>query len=314
MDKPISGLGNAAFALDSQALAALKTKSRAAPEHALKQAASQFEAVFMNMLLKSMRDGLPQDGAIDSDATRAYTGMLDQQLAQHLSGKGFGLAEMIVRQLARHPPGAAPVEAPDPGKGRAPAAENETRGLLPPKSGVSGGEGISERIRATMVAAAASAPASQAQQFVREMLPHARKAEQATGIPARFVLAQAALESGWGRSEPRGADGRASNNLFGIKAGSGWNGPVVEAKTTEYVNGVARSVVQRFRAYASAADSFADYSRLISVNPRYRAVLANNRDAAGFASALQQAGYATDPGYAGKIVRIINERIGTRVT
>lgn len=285
---------NAAFALDTKALASLQAASRASPDKALKQAATQFEAVFMNMLLKSMRESIPQDGATDSDATRTYTGMLDQQLAQSLSGKGVGLADVIVKQLSRQMgiaavPGGTPVPAavpiPEPGAAL-------------------------ERVRSSLRAALAPDTAPQAQEFVRNMLPHARAAEQATGIPARFILAQSALESSWGRADVKGADGKASNNLFGIKAGRDWTGPVVEAATTEYVNGEARRVTQRFRAYGSPAESFADYARLLSNSPRYRGVLAQGRDAAGFASALQQAGYATDPHYAEKIARIIRTNLG----
>jgi flagellar protein FlgJ len=142
------------------------------------------------------------------------------------------------------------------------------------------------------------------------MLPHARAAEQATGIPARFILAQSALESGWGKSEVRGSDGTQSRNLFGIKASKDWTGPVVEASTTEFVNGESRRVTQRFRAYSSYAESYADYAKLLTNNPRYRGVLAQGRDASGFANALQQAGYATDPRYAEKITRIIQANLG----
>jgi flagellar protein FlgJ len=112
------------------------------------------------------------------------------------------------------------------------------------------------------------------------------------------------LESGWGKAEPRFADGRPSYNLFGIKAGSAWNGAVVLARTTEYVNGMARSRLESFRAYPSYAAAFRDYAALLSGNPRYADVL-GSADAAGFARGLQRAGYATDPHYAGKLQRII---------
>ena len=118
------------------------------------------------------------------------------------------------------------------------------------------------------------------------------------------MVAQAALETGWGKSEPRGPNGRPSFNLFGIKAGRSWSGPVVEASTTEIVDGQPQRQVERFRAYASYAEAFNDYARLLTANPRYAAVL-GNQDAGGFARALQQAGYATDPMYAAKLERII---------
>jgi len=279
-----------AFALDAKALASLQARSRVAPEQSLKQAAVQFEAVFMNMLLKSMRETMQQDGSMDSDATRTYTGMLDQQLAQTLSGKGVGLADLIVKQLSRQ---AGEARAGGVG-GTAPAAVPATEQPSP-----------LERVRSGVDAVSRPEYLGRTQEFVRDMLPHARAAESVTGIPARFVLAQAALESGWGRAEVRGADGTASRNLFGIKAGREWKGPVVDATTTEYVNGVVQRVTQRFRAYESYADSFADYARLISGSQRYRGVLAAGHSATGFATALQQAGYATDPSYAEKITRII---------
>ena len=118
------------------------------------------------------------------------------------------------------------------------------------------------------------------------------------------MVAQAALETGWGKSEPRFADGRPSYNLFGIKAGKSWNGAVVEATTTEYVDGAAQNQVERFRAYASYSEAFRDYANLLASNPRYANVI-GSQDAARFARGLQQAGYATDPMYATKLERII---------
>ena len=134
----------------------------------------------------------------------------------------------------------------------------------------------------------------------------ARQAEGSTGIPASFMIGQAALETGWGHKEIRHSDGSTSYNLFGIKAGANWRGPVAEVTTTEYVNGSAQKVTARFRAYSSYADSFADYARLMKDSPRYAQVLAQGRTAGGFAEGLQQAGYATDPAYAQKLARVIN--------
>lgn len=276
------------FALDAQALSSLQMKARGAPDKALKQAATQFEAVFMNMLLKSMRDTIPKDGAMESEATRMYTSILDQQLTQNMAGKGIGLADLIVKQLSRQMGTASqPVAAPPVDKASA-----------------------LQKLRDTLGAATGADKAPQAQQFVQNMLPHAQAAERASGIPARHILAQAALESGWGKSEPHASDGTPSRNLFGIKAGREWTGPVAETTTTEFVNGVAQKLTQRFRAYGSYAESFADHARLMTNNPRYRGVLSQGNDAAGFGAALQQAGYATDPRYAEKITRIIQSSLG----
>jgi len=143
--------------------------------------------------------------------------------------------------------------------------------------------------------------------FVQRLLPHAEAASASTGIPARFMLGQAALESGWGKVEIRGADGQNSHNLFGIKAGAGWKGQTVDIVTTEYVNGKPQKQVESFRAYDSYADSFRDYARLLRSNARYQNVIAQGQDAAGFAQGLQQAGYATDPNYAQKLMSVISQ-------
>jgi len=142
--------------------------------------------------------------------------------------------------------------------------------------------------------------------FIDRLLPYARAAADATGIPARFILGQAALESAWGRKEIRGADGAPSFNLFGIKAGPGWTGKTVEIATTEYVDGVARKVVQTFRAYGSYAEAFADWAKLLTGSARYAKAVAAGDDAAGFAQGLQSAGYATDPAYAEKLTKVLN--------
>lgn len=278
------------LALDTQSAGALRAQAQQDPQRALKAAARQFEALFMNMMLKSMRDATPQDGMFDSDQTRLYTSLLDQQLAQSLSAQGIGLADVMIKQLSRvaapgalAPPAVTPLAAPaGPAQAPSPAA---VAPALPP--GGSGG-----RSSAAM------------RDFISQHGESARAASEATGIPARFLLAQAGLESGWGRQEIRGADGAASHNLFGIKAGRNWTGRVADAATTEYVDGAARKTTERFRAYGSYAESFQDYARLLLNNPRYSQVLAQ-QDAAGFARGLQQAGYATDPKYADKLIRIM---------
>jgi flagellar protein FlgJ len=145
--------------------------------------------------------------------------------------------------------------------------------------------------------------------FQEKLASHAEEASKATGIPAKFMLGQAALESGWGKREIKGRDGTNSHNLFGIKASADWKGKVVEATTTEYVNGKAQTKVERFRAYDSYADSFKDYGKLLASNPRYEKVLASAGDASSFAQGLQKAGYATDPNYASKLTSIIKRSL-----
>lgn len=247
------------LASDSQALDKLRYQARQAPDQALKKAAQQFETVFLDMMLKSMREATPQDGMMDNEQTKLFTGMLDQQLAQEMSRRGIGLADMMVRQLS---PQAPPTASP----GASYATDKQT--------------------------------------FVDKLLPQAEQASRRTGIPAELMLGQAALESGWGKHEIRMADGSNSYNLFGIKAGENWQGKVAEVTTTEYHDGIAGKQVERFRAYDSYAEAFEDYARLLGEQPRYAAVL-EQREAAGFARSLQQAGYATDPHYADKLERVI---------
>jgi flagellar protein FlgJ len=145
--------------------------------------------------------------------------------------------------------------------------------------------------------------------FVRRMWEPAIAAQQATGVPAEFIVGQAALESGWGRRELRHADGTPAHNLFGIKAGPGWRGATVESVTTEYVDGNPIRTVERFRAYGSHQESFADWARLMSDNPRYAGVLRGGGSIGTFAQGLQRAGYATDPNYAAKLSRTIGQAL-----
>lgn len=283
------------LAIDVNSLAQTRRLAKEDPRAALKSAAQQFEAVFLQMVLKAMRDASPKEGMFDSEQSRLYQSMLDQQLAQTMSAKGStGLAAVIERQLSLGlpplVPGVTGKETPSPA---AFPLQQNLPGNLPP----------APPAPAVEAAAAAAVPAP-AREFVNRLWSHANEASHATGIPAHFMIAQAALETGWGRSELRFSDGAPTHNLFGIKAGRNWQGAVAEATTTEYVNGVAQKSVERFRAYASYAEAFRDYANLLASNPRYAEVL-NQQDAAGFARGLQRAGYATDPMYAAKLERII---------
>lgn len=278
------------LALDTQSLEQLRTQAKNSPDKALKAAAQQFESVFLNMMLKSMREATPQDGMFDSEQTRMFTGMLDQQLAQSMSSRGVGLADIMVKQLSRN-------------MGVQPAAGS----TLPEKDVAQPtGSPLSAAAPARTLSAVPSAYNSGTQQdFVDRMLPHAVQASKATGVPPQLMLGQAALESGWGRREIRMPDGSNSFNLFGIKANAGWNGKVAEVMTTEYRHGVAYKQVEKFRAYSSYAEAFQDYASLIGNNPRYAEVLKQGGDVAGMAQAIQKAGYATDPNYGDKLARVM---------
>jgi len=272
----ISPSTSAALSSDTRSLDALKASATKDPKAAIRETAKQFEALFMQQLMKSMRDATMSSGMLDNEATKMGTEMLDAQFATKMTGLPGGLSEVIARQLERQMSGAAPAIPATP------AATSSTPSLAPAK-----------------------VSANQAD-FVRTHTEAARAAEAQTGIPASFMVAQAAHESGWGQRQILNADGTASNNLFGIKAGANWKGPVAEVTTTEYIDGQAKKVTAKFRAYASPAESFADYAQLMKTSPRYTGVLENSGSAQEFAQGLQRAGYATDPAYADKLTRVIN--------
>jgi len=311
MSIKIQDLPNRA-AFDVKSAQDLRTQFSKNPQEGLKAAAQQFETLFLQMVMKSMRDAVPQDGLLNSDQSRFYTGMLDQQLAQNLSasGKGVGFARLIEQQLGRNLPGAgglaAPAEAANAAGNPLPLAASDGRhlnyktvlGSLPTSAA------YAASVASVPVATTTDATAS-SKEFVNRVWPHAVEVSRSTGIPPQFLVAHSALESGWGKSEIRQADGSSSHNLFGIKAGKSWTGATVEATTTEYVNGQPQQVVERFRAYASYEESFRDYASLLRNNSRYSAVI-GSQSGTEFAKGLQQAGYATDPMYADKLSRIIN--------
>jgi flagellar protein FlgJ len=308
------------FALDVRDMGSLKQSARAGSPEALKSAATQFEAMFVNMMMKSMREATPQDGMMDSQQTKMFTTMLDQQTSQNIAKKGIGLSDMLIRQLSKTADTQALAIGAD---GNATSDANGNGGsfgglasLMDAKLqraiAAAGGNGADATLTLVGNGAAAGNRGSQAphvRSFQDKLSAHAEEASRATGIPAKFMLGQAALESGWGKREIKGRDGTNSNNLFGIKATGDWKGKVVEATTTEYVNGKAQTKVERFRAYDSYSDSFKDYAKLLANNPRYEKVLASAGDAASFAQGLQKAGYATDPNYANKLTSIIKRSL-----
>ena len=284
--------GDATAALSIQAL---RTAAARDPKAAIRETAKQFEALFMQQLMKSMREATVSSGMLDNEGTKLGNEMLDAQYATKMSGLPGGLADAIARQLERQlGTSASDVPAPRAPSGAAGAA-----------SGASNASSVS----------AAPLTGRQAE-FVRVHQDAARAAEAASGIPAAFTIAQAAHESAWGQREIKNADGSASHNLFGIKAGAGWTGATTEITTTEWVGGEPQKVTAKFRSYASYADAFRDYAQLMKTSPRYSSAVAAATAAPasaatgqGFASALQRAGYATDPGYADKLSRLINSTL-----
>jgi len=261
--------------LNADPLATLRSAAARDPKAAIKEAAKQFEGLFMQELMKSMRQATMSSGMLDNEGTQLGTEMLDTQFAAKMTGLKGGLSEAIARQLERQ------------------------MGL------VEAGKKASPQFN-TVVQRTPLRPPTSAQEFVALHTEAAKKAEDATGIPASFMVAQAAHETGWGKKAIRMPDGSNSFNLFGIKASAGWKGATTEVVTTEFIDGRPQKLTQRFRAYSSYDESFADYARLMKTSPRYRDVVANAESAHGFAQGLQRAGYATDPDYADKLGRVIN--------
>ncbi|AXQ30399.1 flagellar assembly peptidoglycan hydrolase FlgJ [Solimonas sp. K1W22B-7] len=291
--------------------AGLKAQAREQNPAALLKTARQFESLMLQQMLKAMRAATPGEDALGGgEQTNFYRDMFDQQLAVTLSsGKGVGLADMMVRQLkmsqslgggetgvsldtklpARS--GLSALIAQRPEVVQAPETTEPVQELKPP---------VALKSDETLTEFRPRTP----QEFIDAVLPHAEKAAKELGIPARVLVAQAALETGWGKHQIRHADGKASFNLFGIKADKSWDGDKVRTMTHEYEGGRMQRQDAKFRAYGSIAESFDDYARFLKSNPRYEQALRHQGSAHQFATGLQKAGYATDPSYAQKIMRI----------
>ncbi len=271
--------------VDTRPLDALRASAAQDPKAAIREAAKQFEALFMQQLLKSMRDATLSSGLVENDGTKMGTEMLDSQLAAKMSGLPGGLADLMAKQLERQM-----------GTGSAAGAPAKPTGLTDAAPGAP--------------SSPATDPVSPKQaDFIRQHAADARAAQASSGIPAAYVLAQAAHESAWGQREIRNADGSSAHNLFGVKAGAGWTGAVAEVTTTEWVAGEPQKVVQKFRSYGSYAEGFQDYARVVAQSPRYaasRQQLAATGTPQAWAAGLQKAGYASDPAYADKLARAIN--------
>ena len=262
------------LAADAKSLNALKLQAGQDSPAAIKETAKQLESLFMRELIKSMREATTKSGLLDSPQGDLGSDLLDQQLSVTMSGQPGGLSEAIVRQL--------------------------TRQTVP-------ADGAAPKLAAPTAPVAAIKPASASQTgFVEQHNAAATAVEKATGIPASYMLGQAGHETGWGKKEIKNADGSSSFNLFGIKAGGGWTGKTTTITTTEVVDGEARKVSAKFRAYDSYEASFKDYASLINNSPRYAQARQQTGSAQAYATELKRAGYATDPDYAAKLNRAIS--------
>jgi flagellar protein FlgJ len=296
------------LAIDMSRMEALRAQAIKGDPAALRSAARQFEAMVVAQMLKTMRETRvvdEEDDPFGSSSMKLYQDLLDQQWAKRMSeGRGLGYAEMLgkaMEKCATQAATPAPEAATPPSRAVTPtlisSAQSPVRNdALPASANFSSTPATSASPQALETAE------QRRRTFIDGLRAQAESAAQAMGIPADFILAHAALETGWGAKPLRDASGQASNNLFGIKS-SGWQGASVEATTTEYIQGQAQRSRQGFRAYADQEQAFADYSRLLSA--RYGNALAAGNDARAFAQGLADAGYATDPAYAQKLESVI---------
>lgn len=322
---------------DFQGLARLKTEAGRQTPEAIQETARQFEALFVQTMLKAMRDASPGDGMGESDQTEFYRDMYDQQLALHMvKGRGLGIAGMLIPKLGGEEAGAAMQTEPESGVSAASRLKDIFRSVagaglvqqprpildtgpaqplmtesgngpivrvgssLPVKALVDLSGRANEKIRVTNVSNENWRPQTP-DEFIRDLLPHARKGAAELGVAPGVLIAQAALETGWGQKVIRHADGRSSFNLFGIKADAGWSGDKVSVATLEYEDGIAAKQRASFRAYDSLEGAVSDYVEFLRTNPRYQMVLEQAADPDAYLSGLKAAGYATDPAYDEKI-------------
>jgi flagellar protein FlgJ len=290
---------------DLAGLTALKRGAASKDPAAIRKVAEQFESMFTSMMLKSMRDANGRDPVFGSDQEQMYQGMFDDQLALQMShGKGLGLADMLIRQLQKMGVAGADAAA---GAGAGPGTQATAGGRAGAQAGsaltgvpAAGGTANGKAGAGAYIATQGASPAEQ-QSFVHNLWQQAQQAGQQLGVDPRTLIAQAALETNWGRSMPQDAAGTSSNNLFGVKASRGWAGPSVTAPTQEYQNGAPTETQAQFRAYASPGQSLQDYVALLQNDPRYASALNTGGNVQAFAAGLQRGGYATDPDYARKI-------------
>jgi flagellar protein FlgJ len=272
---------------DLNGLASLKN-APTSPE-TIRAVSQQVEALFLQMMLKSMRDASAENGETDSNETSMYEDMFDKQVALSLSKHtDLGIARLFERQLGAKTAEAAPAahSAAPRTAPQAPAAHADGR---------SGGHPTSDAVTPQHAA-----------QFVSAVLPTIRRAAAGLGVSPMGLLAQAALETGWGTRMARTADGMPSLNMFGIKAGENWNGARAVADTVEFSGGIATQRRTAFRAYGSIEESVNDFANLLSNSPRYREAIAAGGNAQAYVHSIARSGYATDPDYGNKLNEILN--------
>ncbi|MBJ7539802.1 flagellar assembly peptidoglycan hydrolase FlgJ [Marinomonas transparens] len=307
------------FFADFSSLSALKTKAQQDPDAAMKDVAQQFESIFINMLLKNMRstNDAIGGGLFNSAQTKQYQDMMDSQMAQSLAKSGgIGLSEALIRQYQNKGSQGLNNSQDDTDFLNQVAKQDLVRvQALARRASTEFIQSVQQEItNAPQSESIAQAPSALSvvfespDEFVEKLWPHAQKAAETLGVNPRAILAQAALETGWGKYPIAKEDGAASFNLFGIKADNRWQGDRAVVNTLEFRSGVAKQEKAAFRAYDSFSQSFDDYAEFLSSSERYKGALQAGEDASMFAASLQKGGYATDPDYAKKIDNILSSK------
>jgi len=297
---------------DFSGLNTMRAEARVDPQASLKQVAKQFEGIFIQMMLKSMRDASMGDANFDSDQSKLYRDMFDKQIALDMANsKGIGIADSLIRQLGPRTPQPVKTDVIS----SQPNKEIPANGKVLPLNSMRLQEvdqgsviGLANHELPEVKPLADKAQFKSPEEFTHHILPYAEKAAKELGVSPLVLVAQAALETGWGKAVTQHKDGSSSYNLFNIKADKRWSGDNVIKSTLEYDNGMAKYEKASFRAYDSYADSFDDYVNFLRTNSRYDGVLHNQSNDQSYIKDLHKAGYATDPNYADKVIDILNRK------
>jgi flagellar protein FlgJ len=285
---------------DFSGLTTLKRQAREDQAGTVEQVARQFESLFVQMMVKQMRQASFGNSLFESSQSQLARDMYDQQLAVHLAEKrGLGMAQLLRDQLGIEKQHGAESNTSLEAYWQRPTPAARPHASVAAQAAPEGAEqtGTTQDQPAIDI----DSPES----FVEALWSAADEAAKELGLPTEALLAQAALETGWGGHVMNAADGGSSHNLFGIKADQRWSGDRVKQETLEFEQDVAVRRREYFRTYGSFEESFRDYVAFLKENPRYTDALQNTRDAGEYFRALQDAGYATDPNYANKILRVM---------
>ena len=282
---------------DFSQFAEMRKQAREQTDESVTTVAKQFESLFIQMMLKTMRDSIPEGGLFGNDTTRMYQDMFDKQISMNIaSGEGIGLAAVIARQLGQQKGDDSHVKSPQSSSEK--TWQKTTS--APPFTTAGPITETDSQHNPHQVAN----DWDSGDTFVRTIWPHAVRAGEKLGVAPEVLVAQSVLETGWGEHVRRSADGSNSFSLFGIKADHRWQGDRISVSTLEFRDGAMQREKAQFRAYDCVAEAFDDYVDFIQSSPRYQSAL--EKTGSDFVESLQDAGYATDPDYADKVGRIQN--------